>query len=99
MRPAQEQFAYFCKYLSIFDWLFDGKPEIDTKLSDAKWVVSDTRNALILCPDTHFKSKIYTESDTSISSLLSEIHITNIKYTLKVIQVSTHWLVKYTLQI
>ena len=33
MRCAQKQFGYFCKSLSIFDWLSNRNPEIDTGLS------------------------------------------------------------------
>ena len=36
MCRAQKLFAYFCKSLSIFDWLSDGNPENDTGLSDSK---------------------------------------------------------------
>ena len=36
MSRAQKQFAYFRKSLSIFDWLSDENPEIDTGLSDGK---------------------------------------------------------------
>ena len=33
MCRAQKQLTFFCKSLSIFDWLSDGNPEIDTGLS------------------------------------------------------------------
>ena len=37
MRRAEKQFAYFCfVFLSIFVWLSNGDPEIDTRLSDNK---------------------------------------------------------------
>ena len=36
MRHAQKQFANFCKSLSIFDYLSNKNPEIDTGLSDGK---------------------------------------------------------------
>ena len=57
---AQKQFKYFCKYLSILNWLSDRNPENDTGLTVAKWVVSEVRSALISCLascllDTHFQ--------------------------------------------
>ena len=50
MRRAQKQFDYFCKSLSISDWLPTETLRLILGCPTAKWAVSDARNALISCP-------------------------------------------------